>query len=226
MKVYFSCIIHYIGRLSKEVASTGHKPRTMTNHFIRFLPCQRSGVKLNQGLHEPGKRLVTGGLYREPEVVSPGFKLVRVQGSPNGRRGNGLDNAIGSKFADQFRAVPMGEGASHRIRPFTGELDHLEDNLWQEYGNAPWARLLYQACCSLYQEAFGPFAKVVLVQANPCCRSHIAMTLFEEQHGLGASDNPNWCSGSKHPVSQGQTGLVIKPDLQCATSPWHSHLPL
>ena len=149
---------------------------------------QWAGVEINEKAYLLGKPLIPRYLWGKPQVGVPWLEPVRVQDSANGLKGNAGHDAIGLELAGEFGAVPLGEGTPKPIRPFTGQLDHIQSDLGRKDRRPTRARPFVQTRYPLFAKAPGPFAHMAFAQAHLSGCGSVGRSLCEQQERAGSSD--------------------------------------
>ena len=69
-------------------------------------------------------------------MMAPGLEVMAGQHPPHGGGGETLNDPIRDELVCQFRAIPLGQAATQRIRALAGQTHDVDRDLWG--GNRPW----------------------------------------------------------------------------------------
>ncbi len=148
---------------------------------------KRTCVEINELMDLLGEVLITRHLWGKPQVRAPGSELVGLQDPANCLTSAAGSDAIRLELTSQVGAVPLREGTSEVIGPFTGQFDHVESHLGSKDRRTTRARLLTQTRHALFAKAPRPFAQMAFAQANlSSCGNH-ALPSFKQQESTGPS---------------------------------------
>ena len=176
-----------------------------TQVIFRFKIHDGQALALNNS--KPLLHLIHLGL--EPDMLGPGFQMMRGQNPAHRSGGDRLDDPLRHKLPGEFGAIPRGEATAQQIGALAGQAYHMDRDLGGKTALGSAARGIKEPIQAPGQKPPSPLADDSALQGDRACRQRVGVPVAQ-QEGNASPAYQAGCQRSKVARSLGDKTIRME----------------